>query len=148
MGSPKSGTKGALQARCSKLWGMFHVPSGMHTVLLLSTLAWLCYLGAWLLLDFSLGNHLQVSPMHMCTLLCTSRLHNAHLLATSSTSSHHTCESAMLARVLDGSVLGCPRTEVSEPVSCYRQATTMSLQIGIITMLAEETPQTLLPGAV
>ena len=32
----------------------------MHTVLLLSTLAWLCYLGAWLLLDFSLGQHLQV----------------------------------------------------------------------------------------
>ena len=33
----------------------------MHTVLLLTTLAWLCYLGAWLLLDFSLRNRLQVS---------------------------------------------------------------------------------------
>lgn len=63
MGSPKSGTRGALHARCSRLWGMFQVPSGMHTVLLLSTLAWLCYLGAWLLLDVSLGNHLQVSPV-------------------------------------------------------------------------------------
>ena len=66
MGSLKSGARGALHARCSKLWGMFHVPSGMHTVLLLTILAWLCYLGAWLLLDFSLGNHLQVSRMPCC----------------------------------------------------------------------------------
>lgn len=39
----------------------------MHTVLLLSTLAWLCYLGAWLLLDFSLGQHLQASHSYMST---------------------------------------------------------------------------------
>ena len=35
----------------------------MHTVLLLTTLAWLCYLGAWLLLDFSLRNRLQVTSL-------------------------------------------------------------------------------------
>lgn len=70
MGSPKSGARGALHARCSKLWGIFHVPSGMHTVLLLTILAWLCYLGAWLLLDFSLGNHLQVSLVPILSRLC------------------------------------------------------------------------------
>jgi len=47
----------------------------MHTVLLLTTLAWLCYLGAWLLLDFSLRNRLQVRipalvPCHI-NILCS-----------------------------------------------------------------------------
>ena len=69
MGSPKSGARGALHTRCNKLWGLFHVPSGMHTVLLLSTLAWLCYLGAWLLLDFSLRNRLQVSCVSYLVML-------------------------------------------------------------------------------
>lgn len=39
----------------------------MHTVLLLTTLAWLCYLGAWLLLDFSLRNRLQASHSYVST---------------------------------------------------------------------------------
>ena len=63
----------------------------MHTVLLLSTLAWLCYLGAWLLLDFSLRNRLQVSCVsylvmlhdvtHADMLRCGCRLYG-HSLAT------------------------------------------------------------------
>ena len=86
MGSPKSGARGALHARCSKLWGLFHIPSGMHTVLLLTTLAWLCYLGAWLLLDFSLRNRLQVSspallPCHINILCLRVPLHEqGHML--------------------------------------------------------------------
>lgn len=86
MGSPKSGARGALHARCSKLWGLFHIPSGMHTVLLLTTLAWLCYLGAWLLLDFSLRNRLQVRipalvPCHINILYSGLPLHEqVHVL--------------------------------------------------------------------
>ncbi len=58
----------------------------MHTVLLLTTLAWLCYLGAWLLLDFSLRNRLQVSspallPCHINILCLRVPLHEqGHML--------------------------------------------------------------------
>lgn len=140
MGSPKSGTRGALHARCSRLWGMFQVPSGMHTVLLLSTLAWLCYLGAWLLLDVSLGNHLQVSPVPgLRTWLQIPRPYIGHNPVCQAHPQLAPCDCTRHASLACFCCLvQCTRSNLR----CCRPAIAMLPQTGIATMLAEQTHQT------
>ncbi len=85
----------------------------MHTVLLLTTLAWLCYLGAWLLLDFSLRNRLQVSslalvPCHINILCLRVPLHEqGHMLLARFLLTSCTCLLPIYVYVLEANKAVC-----------------------------------------